>query len=127
MNKKEMILEYIKYNVAPILVDFLSGSDFNNAIVLPAKVEKEELNGHYEDIEFVPPKWFKELLNGKKLLIIDKIDTISKDEQLKFIELLKYKKISTFDLPDDIRIIITANKISKDTINEEIISLVAKI
>ena len=70
MNKKEMILEYIKYNVAPILVDFLSGSDFNNAVILSAKVGKEELNGHYEDIEFVPPKWFKEILNGKKLINI---------------------------------------------------------
>ena len=72
------------------------------------------------------------LLNQKKnkdikILVIDKIDSISKEEQVKFIEILKYRKVSTFELPKDIVIIVTANKISKDTINEEIYSLLAHI
>ncbi len=125
-DKKELLLTYIKTNVAPILVDFMFGEDFIDAVILPADVSVSELNGHYEDVNFVAPSWFDELKN-KKVLVIDRIDNISKDKQLKFCELLKYRKISTFELPDDTVIVITANVINKDTINEEILSLVAMI
>ena len=65
--------------------------------------------------------------NEIKLLVIDKIDTISKEEQLKFCELLEYRKISTFELPKNCVIIVTANEINKDKISEEVFSLVARI
>lgn len=65
--------------------------------------------------------------NESKFLVIDKIDTILKEEQLKFCELLEYRKISTFELPKNCVIIVTANEINKDKINEEIFSLVARI
>ena len=54
------------------------------------------------------------------VLLIDKIDTIAKEDQLKFVEILKYRKIGTFDLPSNCVIILSANKVDKDTINEEI-------
>lgn len=128
-NKKEMLLSYIKSNVAPILVDFISGKDINGAVIIPANVNVRELNGHYKGTEFVAPSWLNEITSSSesKILVIDKIDTISKEEQMKFGELLKYRKISTFDLPDNCIIIITANKINSDTINEELLSLVARI
>ena len=128
-DKRELLLSYIKANVAPILVDFISGSDMQNAVVLPANVDRSELNGHYEETEFVPPLWYKELTEneGIKLLIIDKIDSIEKQEQPKFCELLEQRKISTFELPENCIIIVTANKINKHTISEEIYSLTAKI
>ena len=128
-DKKEMLLSYINANVAPVLVDFISGSDLSGAVVLPANIDVKELNGHYEESEFVAPKWFKDIIdtNDNKVLVIDKIDTISKEEQLKFCELLEYRKISTFNLPESCVIIVTANEINKDKINEEIFSLVARI
>ena len=127
--KKEMLISYIKANVAPILVDFIFGEDFDNAVILPANIDKKELNGHYEGVDFLPPKWLDEILNtsNKRLLVIDRIDTISKEDQMKFGELLEYRKISTFDLPKDCVIIVTANKNNKENINEEIISLTAMI
>ena len=126
--KRQLLINYLEVNVAPILVDFLVGEDLHDALVLPANIDIKELNGHYENIDYLPPKWFKDLLKkDNKLLVIDKIDTISKEEQLKFGELLKYRKLSTFDLPNDCRILVTANKINKDVINEEIVSLVAVI
>ena len=127
--RREMLLSYIKANVAPILVDFIFGNDLKGAVVLPANIDEKELNGHYEDADFRPPKWLNEILstNANKILVIDKIDTISKEEQLKFCELLEYRKISTFNLPDNCVIIVTANEINKDKINEEIFSLVARI
>ena len=128
-NKKEILLSYIRANVAPILVDFISGKDINGAVVLPANVDVKELNGHYDGADFMPPKWLNEILstNASKILVIDKIDAIAKEEQLKFCELLEYRKISTFELPKSCVIIVTANEINKDKINEEIFSLVARI
>jgi hypothetical protein len=128
-DKKEMLLSYIKSNVAPILVDFISGQDLNEAVVLPANIDVKELNGHYDGVDYMPPKWLNKILstNANRILVIDKIDTISKEEQLKFYELLKYRKISTFNLPEGCVIIITANEINKDKINEELFSLVARI
>lgn len=128
-DKKEMLLSYIKANVAPVLVDFISSKDLNEAVVLPANIDVKELNGYYDGVDFMPPKWLNEILstNESKFLVIDKIDTILKEEQLKFCELLEYRKISTFELPKNCVIIVTANEINKDKINEEIFSLVARI
>ena len=128
-DKKEMLLSYIKSNVAPILVDFISSKDLNEVVVLPANIDVKELNGYYDGTDFMPPKWLNEILstNESKFLVIDKIDTILKEEQLKFCELLEYRKISTFELPKNCVIIVTANEINQDKINEEIFSLVARI
>ena len=128
-NKKEMLLSYIRANVAPILVDFIFGNDINGAVVLPANLDIKELNGHYDGALFMPPQWLNDILSTKesKILVIDKIDEISKEEQLKFCELLEYRKISTFELPENCVIIVTAKEINKDKINEEIFSLVVRI
>lgn len=128
-NKKEIFLSYIKANVVPILVDFMSGKDLPDATILSSNIDVKELNGHYEGENFVPPKWLNEILNSNtsKILVIDKIDTISKEEQMKFVEILKYRKVSTFELPKNCIIIVTANEINKDKINEEILSSVAQI
>ena len=128
-NKRELLLSYIKSNVAPILVDFLSGNDIKNAVILPANIDSKELNGHYDGVDFLPPKWMSEILgtNASKTLIIDKIDSVSKEEQLKFCELLEHRKISTFSLPENCVILVTANEVNKNKISEEIYSLVVQI
>lgn len=128
-DKKEILISYLNANIAPILVDFISGRDIKGAIVIPSNIDSKELNGHYDGLNFMPPKWFNEIIktDESKILIIDKIDFISKEEQLKFCELLKYRKISTFELPKSCRIIVTADKINKEKINEEIYSLIAQI
>lgn len=128
-NKKELLMSYIKADVAPILVNFISGKDIPGAIVISADVDAKELNGHYDGADYMPPKWYNELVtnNNSKVLVIDLIDSINKEEQLKFIELLEYRKISTFELPKDCVIIVTAKEVNKDKISEEIYSLVAQI
>ena len=129
IHKKERLIEYIKANVAPILVDFVKGEDFEGAVTLAADIDTQELNCHYEGEKCRPPKWLEDIINKeeKSLLIIDKIDKISKEEQLKFGEILKYRKVNTYKLPENCVIMVTADKINKDTINENIFSLVAKI
>ena len=121
---KETLLAYAKANVAPILVDF-EIKDLNGAILIPSNIDTKELTGHYEGVDYLPPSWFNNLEN--KVLVIDKIDAIPKEEQLKFKELLEYRKISTFDLPDSTVIIVTASRINRETIDEEIFSLTARI
>ena len=128
-NKKELLMSYIKINVAPILVDFIDGNNIPNSVLLPANLEISELNGHYENIEFHPPEWLNKLksYNTPTILVIDKIDSIPKNEQTKFLEILKYRQVSTFELPKNTVIVVTAKKINENTINEEIYSLVAHI
>ena len=42
-NRKEMLLSYVKANIAPILVDFIFGQDLEDSIVLPANIDIKEL------------------------------------------------------------------------------------
>ena len=119
--KRELLSTYISNNVAPILEDFLF--DIPDSVVISADVNSEEL------LDINEPEWFRLIKSNSdaKLLVIDRIDSISKDEQVKFLELLKYRKVGTLELPKNCVIIITANEINKNTINEEIYSLVAHI
>ena len=129
MNNKEknkILKEYIKINIAPILVDFIEKDFFNDKVVINSNCKKEELNEIYENEKTLPPKWYQELINkNKKILIINNLDSISNEEQKKFIEILKYRKVSTFELPQDVRIIITANEVNN--IDKEIFNLVLYI
>lgn len=127
--KRELLMSYIKSNVAPILVDFIDGNNIPNSVILPANLEISELNGYYKNIEFISPEWLNKLksYNTPTILVIDKIDSIPKNEQTKFVEILKYRQVSTFELPKNTVIVVTAKEINENTINEEIYSLVAHI
>lgn len=126
--KRELLMGYIKSNVAPILVDFIEGNSIPNSVVLPANLEITELNGHYDNTEFVSPEWLNKLEESTPtILVIDKIDSIPKNEQTKFVEILKYRQVSTFELPKNTVIVVTAKEINENTINEELYSLVAHI
>lgn len=130
MNKDrlKMLSEYIKSGISPILFENIPTSILENAIVLEANCNKSELNGHYEGINFVAPTWYNELKKSlTKILVINNINDINKEEQTKFIELLKYKKISTFDLPKNCIIVVTSNNLKEKPINEEVYSLMAHI
>lgn len=123
----EMLNTYINLNIAPILVNNIFANAFNNYVLLPADIEITHLNGHYENDSVLPPYWYQNLkMNNYNLIIIDDISKIDKKDQEKFIELLKYRKVGTFDLPKDCVIIIINNG-SRDMVSDEIYSLVAII
>lgn len=125
--KQELLNTYIKTNVVPIVIDFLEGKDIPNSIVLNPTLEKIELDGHYEGIEYKPPKWLETLLNDstKIMLVIENLEKLPPEEQNKFIEILKYRQISTFEIPEDYRIIIISKDYKK--LSKEIQSLTALI
>ena len=133
MNKEKINLlkNYIKSGVSPLLIQNVSINSFENTVVIDSNIDVSELNGHYEETEFCPPYWYKELLNKSQenvvVLVIDKINEIPLKEQTKFVELLKYKKISTFELPKNCIIIVTCSDLTNKKINEEVYSLLAQI
>lgn len=133
MNKEKMLMleEYLKLGTEPILLENISSDIFENAIVLNSNCDVSLLNGHYEGIDFIPPIWYTKLINQnnnkKPLLIIDKLNSIPLEQQTKFIEILKYRKISTFNLPKDCIIIVTCTNLKEHKINEEVYSLTVHI
>ena len=122
-DKKELLFSYIKVNIAPIIVDFISAQDIPNALIIDA-INNLDLSRHFEDTLYLPPEWFNKIKKNV-ILVIDNLDKISKEEQLRFKELLKYKKVSTFNLPEDMRILVTVE--NKENLNEEIYSLLISL
>lgn len=133
MNQERLTLleNYMKLGISPLLISNISASLFHHAVVLKANIPNSELNGHYENMDFCPPMWYRELVEKSKtsygILVIENINEIPLQEQSKFIEILKYKKISTFDLPKNCLILVTCSDSYTNQINEEVYSLVAQI
>lgn len=133
MNKERFNLleNYIKSGVSPLLVQNIPSNFFDNSIVIKSDIDKSELNGHYENVNFCPPLWYKDLLDKSKtktvVLVIENINEIKLEEQTKFIEILKYRKVSTFKLPKNCLIIVTCSDLTANKINEEVYSFLAQI
>lgn len=125
---KEILKNYLNSGITTILMENISSDIFDDSVVIKSNIDVSELNGHYEDINFCPPSWYKELLEkSNPILVIENINEINLEEQTKFIEILKYKKISTFDLPKNCIIIVTCSNLKNNKINEDIYSLLAHI
>ncbi len=128
-DRLEMIEAYIKNHYVPILLENIQSDIFDrNSVILPADININELTGHYEEKEFLPPSWYQELKQYENenycFLVIKDLSSISKEEQLKFGELLKYRKVNVFNLPKNC-VIIIAGKSNQETMNDTIYSLVA--
>ena len=133
MNKEKLNLleNYIKSGISNLLIENIPSDSFDNSVIIKSNIDKSELNGHYENTKFCPPLWYRELTKksktGNTILIIENINEIEIEEQNKFIEILKYKKISTFDLPNNCIIIVTCTDLTKNKISEEVYTLLAQI
>ncbi|MBP3635927.1 MAG: hypothetical protein J6J17_05735 [Bacilli bacterium] len=131
MNDKiEMLGQYLKANIAPILISNIPSSLFNTiAVIIPSNISKEDLYGKIENNKFEYPKWYNELSSNSKknMIIVDNLSLIPIDEQLKFHELLKYRKIGDLKIKDNIMIMVISDKVSKETINKDIYSLLVHI
>ena len=129
--RKTLLDEYVKMGISPILLKDGSSFDFKNSVVINGNINVEELNGHYEDVNFCPPTWYDELIKESEntycILVIENINEIPLEEQPKFIEILKYRKISTFDLPKNCIIIATCTDLKDKKINEDVYSLLVEI
>lgn len=126
--KKDLLGAYIKSGISPILLEGVSADVFKNPVIINSNCDISLLNGHYEKEEFVGPVWYNELIKkDNPILLINDINSVSKEEQYKFVEILKYKKVSTFELPKNCVVIATCNNLKDNPINEEVYSLMAHI
>ena len=95
--------------------------------MLPATVPSASL-GVINDIGGLKmPDWVKSVEARKNakanLLLIEGLDTISEDEQLKFKGILDGKSLNGFKLPENMQIAILINDGNRAKINREILSL----
>ncbi len=133
MNKErlEILKSYIKAGISPILVQNIPSNSFSNSVILKSNIDISKLNGHYENTEYCPPLWYKELEEKCKksatILVIENINEAPLKEQTKFIEILKYNKIGTFELPKNCLIIVTCSDLNVNKINELVYSLLSHI
>lgn len=126
--RMEFLEGLIKSGISPILLEDIPASIFDESALINADCDMSELTGHYEGEEYVAPNWYNKLLSlTEPILVISNINSIKEEEQRKFLEILKYKKVSTFDLPKNTIILVTANNLKENKINEDVYSLMAQI
>lgn len=134
MNKEQVDLlgEYIKAGTSAILIEEIPENAIKKgAVVLEADCSKAELMGHYENLEFIAPEWYKKLMDSSKehtpVLIIKDINKIPEEEQKKFIELFKYRKVYVHKLPENCMIFATYSNLEERPIQEELYSFMVHI
>lgn len=124
-NRLKIMKEYLKANIKHFLVQDFEKLELNDYVKLNADCDRSLLNGTYVETEFVAPSWYNELSSMKKpILVIEDLDTIDEIEQRKFLEILKYNKISTFELPLNCVIIVTCSSLN---ITKEVFSLLVRV
>lgn len=124
----KMLEGILKSGISHILLEDFPVSVFQDAVILESNCDVSELNGHYEETEFCPPEWYKKLTSkDDPVLVINNINKIPTDEQIKFVEIFKYNKISTFELPKNCIVIATVSNLKENPINEQVYSLMAHI
>ena len=107
----------------PIILEGLDATLIKDAVIIKADINSQDLGIKIDGNGYVYPNFINELENSEnKILIIDKLDEISKEEQEKFYGLIKYKGINGYKFPKETQIIITTkinglNKISQNILN----------
>lgn len=134
MNKEQVDLlgEYIKAGKTAILIEEIPESVIEKgAIVINSDCSNSELMGHYENLEYIAPEWYNKLMESSKthtpVLIIKDINKIPEEEQRKFIELFKYRKVYVHKLPENCMIFATYSNLEERPIQEELYSFMVHI
>lgn len=134
MNKEqiELLGEYIKAGKSAVLIEELPESLIEKgAVVINSDCSNSELMGNFDNLEYKLPEWYTQLKESSKfhtpVLIIKDINKVSEEEQRKFIELLKYKKVYVNRLPENCMIFVTYSDLKENPIEEELYSFLAHI
>lgn len=134
MNKEQVDLlgEYIKAGKSAVLIEEIPASVIKKgAVVINSDCSISELMGYFDNLEYVAPEWYNKLMDSSKthtpVLIIKDINKIPEEEQRKFIELLKYKKVYVHKIPENCKIFVTYSDLKENPIEEEVYSFMAHI
>lgn len=119
------VFDYAK--LSPVLAVGLPAEIFEGALVLDSNIDSSKLGIVNTEKGLNYPDWYVAIAKrrGLRQIVISDIDKISKEEQEKFYEMLKYKQISGVDLPENTEIIVLAKNIKN--VSETIIRLCAII
>lgn len=113
---------YENAKIAPVLIKDIDKKILNEAVVIDSIIDSKDLGVVNTDKGIKYPKCYDEIVKlDYRILIIKDIDKIEEYEQEKFYELLKYKEISNFKLPKDLKIFVTYSNL--DNVADSIISL----
>lgn len=108
----------------PIILEGLDAKLIKDAVIINADINSQDLGIKIDDNGYVYPAFITELENSKnKILVIDKLDEISVEEQEKFYGLIKYKGINGYKFPKETQIIITTKTNGLSKISEDIVNL----
>lgn len=133
MNKTDlnMLKDYLETYVSPLLVEDIPSDFFGDSVIIKGDIDSNDLTGHYEENEYCPPSWYSELIEKSgedaEVLVIENINKESVDKQKMFVEILKYRKVSTFELPSDCVIVVSCSGLEENPLCEEVYSLVVHI
>ena len=118
------IIEIIKLSkTAPVLAVGFAANLFENSTIIEANIPSKSLGIVSTATGVKMPNWLYGIMKGKSShqIVINGIDSIEKENQEKFYELLKYKAISNIELPSDCNIIVTAKDLKN--VSETILRL----
>ena len=118
-NKMMKLIEVIKNNNDyPLIVVGVSAKFFGSATIINSNIDSSELGIKIGDNgEYVLPSWLKEMNiksvknNDKNILVIESLDEVSNEEQLKFLGLLKNNGLNGYSFPKNTQTIITCSNI----------------
>lgn len=110
INRIELLVNHLNNSDMPVLVESISLNEIPNSVVINSDISDSDLFGYYDEFVYHSPKWLDKIhyTNDVKILVINNIDKLKKSEQKRFIEIIKYGKISNFDLPNNYKILLTA-------------------
>lgn len=116
----------------PIIIEGVTDLNLDNQVVIPSSISQDNLGIIPEDKGNKLPNWvLKILINHKKnvatTLVISDIDSVSFEEQEKFLGLLKFKGINGYNFPKDTAIVLTCSEGNYDLISNKIKALSIKI
>ena len=93
--------------IAPVLIKKLDANIKEQAIVITAKSFYDQHLIYYKEGKPNIPDWLENCLKKHKdILVVDDVDSLSKDDQQCFYELLKYNQLSSIKLPIKLKIFI---------------------
>lgn len=120
----EKIKDCINAGVGPILMNKNCEMYLPNHAVLYADSNLEDILPKYDNEGNVKmPLWYKDA-TLKKVLVIEGLDEVEESQQLKFGEILKYKKVSQYNLNPNMLIVVLADE---KKVSEEILNLTVQV
>lgn len=125
MKGTELLNELINLSDDAVLIKDVKFVFKGDEVILDSSVSVDELC----EKNNMPPTWYSKLndASGRPVLIIENINSIPENEQVKFMDIIKYKKTGVYDLPKNTLILITCSSNAEYKINSNILSLVMHI